>query len=201
MADITLWTGKLEVKAIELGPGEVFFVGGLPIHEPRGDTLLLLRRLCGKTVRIAIEEIEPEEDRKPDDLNYLQFASRLMNEFNFWRVGSYETTRVVHGGTTYKIVRDRDGLHISKENIMRDVNERPPPLGKPAEEMDRVVCPPTGEKSLPDRVWEGAPTPDGKRIRYGTLRKHQHDGNECNQSGTVQPVERLPATEKRPGEH
>ena len=114
MADMTLWKGKLEAKAIELGPGEVFCVGGIPMNEPRGDTLLLLRRLCGKTVRIAIEEIETEKDLKPDDLNYLQFASRLMDEFNFWRVGSYETTQVTHGGTTYEIVRDREGLHISK---------------------------------------------------------------------------------------
>ena len=130
MADMTLWKGKLEAKAIELGPGEIFCVGGIPMNEPRGDTLLLLRRLCGKTVRIAIEEIETEKDMKPDDLNYLQFASRLMNEFDFWRVGSYHTTQVVHGGTTYKIVRGREGLHISKIEAHLSA---PPPEGREGE--------------------------------------------------------------------
>lgn len=66
------------------------------------------------------------------------------------------------------------------------------------DEQDRVVCPPTKELIEPVKVWESKDPVTKKTNRYGTMRQHQHDKQDCEYSGHTGPVERLPKPEVTP---
>ncbi len=51
-----------------------------------------------------------------------------------------------------------------------------------------LVCPISGEKLIPDRVWDSQ-LPNGQAIRYGQFKRHYHWGKECEWSYLVLPVE------------
>lgn len=63
-------------------------------------------------------------------------------------------------------------------------------------ENDKVVCPISGEKQKPEKVWF-AKKPDGSRVKYGIIRTHHHgssgwgmkNGHVCEWSGLAVPVE------------
>ena len=58
------------------------------------------------------------------------------------------------------------------------------------DELDRIVCPESGERLVPERVWESK-DPKSKQIhRYGVMKKHHHNSQECDYSGHVEKVVR-----------
>jgi hypothetical protein len=55
-------------------------------------------------------------------------------------------------------------------------------------EVDVIGCPASGEKLVPEKVWESQ-LPNGHPIRYGQFKPHRHWGQDCEWSYLVQPVE------------
>jgi hypothetical protein len=60
-------------------------------------------------------------------------------------------------------------------------------------QSDLLVCPESGEKLVPEKVWDSQ-LPDGRSVRYGQFKQHYHWGKECQWSYLVQPVEQSYAT-------
>lgn len=58
------------------------------------------------------------------------------------------------------------------------------------DKQDVIICPTTGERLVPEHVWESQ-LPDGRSIRYGRFKQHFHGGQECDWSHLVQPVEQV----------
>jgi hypothetical protein len=54
---------------------------------------------------------------------------------------------------------------------------------------DLIICPASGEKLVPEKVWESQ-LPDGQPIRYGQFKCHTHWGVACEWSHLVQPLEK-----------
>jgi hypothetical protein len=51
-----------------------------------------------------------------------------------------------------------------------------------------IVCPVSGEKLIPEKVWQSR-LPNGQSIRYGQFKAHHHSGQDCEWSHLAQPVE------------
>lgn len=60
---------------------------------------------------------------------------------------------------------------------------------------ERGVCPASGERLVPEKVYDGI-TPDGKTAPRGILKKHHHRREECPYSGLPVPIERVVISDK-----
>ena len=55
------------------------------------------------------------------------------------------------------------------------------------QENERIVCPDSGEKLIPERVWD-TQKPNGERVRYGIFKKHHHYRQPCDWNGLPSEV-------------
>ena len=63
------------------------------------------------------------------------------------------------------------------------------------DEQERGVCPQSGERLVPEKVYDGT-TPDGKTVPRAILKKHHHMRQECPYSGLPVDVERADRNEQ-----
>lgn len=58
------------------------------------------------------------------------------------------------------------------------------------DDQDQVTCPQSGESLKPEKVWE-TKDPSGKPQRFGTMKKHHHNMQECPWSYLPVPANRI----------
>lgn len=64
--------------------------------------------------------------------------------------------------------------------------------------LDRIVCPPSGERLVPDKVWDMQDPKTKEHHRTGTFKKHHHWYKECDYSGMAGPIVRDAAPTETP---
>jgi len=58
------------------------------------------------------------------------------------------------------------------------------------DELDRIVCPQSGERLVPEKVWDVKDPKTKQTHRTGVFKKHHHQFRECDYSGMAAPVVR-----------